>query len=109
MVIHPLWFICLFVRVALIFLVRYLYKINQKKVAGLLLALIGFGFIYQAFNGSNNEIQINKVFWHETRITHGILYLVALYYLFDNNIDMNSIVLGLDVIFSVVYRFYFQV
>ena len=109
MVIHPLWFICLLVRVSLIFLVRYLYKINQKKIAGLILTLIGLGFIYQAFNGSNNEIQINKVFWHDTRITHGILYLISVYYLFDNNIDMNSIILGLDVIFSIIYRFYFQI
>ena len=44
MVIHPLWFICLLVRVSLIFLVRYLYKINQKKIAGLILTLIGLGF-----------------------------------------------------------------
>lgn len=108
MVIHPFWVICLFVRVALIFLVRYLYKINQKKIAGLILGLIGIGFIYQAIFGSNNEIQLNKVFWHETRITHGLLYIISIYYLFENNLDMNSIILGLDVVFSVIYRFSLQ-
>jgi hypothetical protein len=108
MVIHPFWVICLFVRVALIFLVRYLYKINQKKIAGLILGLIGIGFIYQAIFGSNNEIQLNKVFWHETRITHGLLYIISIYYLFENNLDMNSVILGLDVVFSVIYRFSLQ-
>jgi putative Mn2+ efflux pump MntP len=108
MIIHPFWLICLSVRIALIFLVRYLYKIKQKKIAVLILVLIGIGFIYQAFNGSNNEIQLNKVFWHDTRITHGMLYLISVYYLFENNLDMNSIILGLDIIFSVIYRFYLQ-
>lgn len=108
MVIHPLWYLCLSVRVGLIFLVRYLYSIKQKKLAVLILTLIGLGFIYQALTGSNNEIQINKVFWHETRITHGLLYLLSVYYLLTNNIDMNSVILGLDVLFSIIYRFYFQ-
>lgn len=108
MVIHPLWYLCLSVRVALIFGVRYLYFIKQKKIAVIILTLIGLGFIYQALTGSNNEIQINKVFWHETRITHGLLYLLSVYYLLTNNIDMSSVILGLDVLFSIIYRFYFQ-
>jgi hypothetical protein len=108
MVIHPFWFICLSIRVALIFGVRYLYNIKQKKIAILLLTIIGLGFIYQSIFGSNNEIQLNKVFWHETRITHGLLYIISVYYLLNNNLDMNSIVLGLDVIFSVIYRFYLK-
>ena len=108
MIIHPLWFVCLLVRVGIIFGVRYLYNIKQKKIAALILTLIGLGFLYQAFTGSNNEIQLNKVFWHETRITHGLLYLISVYYLLNNNLDMNSIILGLDVIFSIIYRFYFQ-
>ena len=78
------------------------------NVLGALLFLIGIGFIYQAFHGSNNEIQLNKVFWHDARITHGMLYLISVYYLIENNLDMNSIILGLDIIFSVIYRFYLQ-
>ena len=50
MVIHPFWYICLTVRVALIFLVRYLDKIKQRKIAALLLSIMGIGFIYQAFS-----------------------------------------------------------
>ena len=108
MVIHSYWFICLLVRIALIFLVRYLYKNKQKNLAYLILGLMGLGFIYQYFYSSNKEIQFNKVFWHETRIIHGLLYLISVYYLFDNNLEMNSIVLSLDIVFSLIYRFYFK-
>ena len=99
MVIHPFWYICISVRIALIFLIRYLYKNKQKKVAALILGLIGLGFLYQSFYGSNNEIQLNKVFWHDTRITHGLLYLISVYYLFDNNLELNSVVLSIDILF----------
>ena len=108
MVIHPFWYICLSVRIALIFFIRYLDKNKLRKVGGLILSLMGLGFIYQALFSSNKEIQFNKVFWHETRIIHGLLYLISVYYLFDNNLEMNSIVLSLDIVFSLIYRFYFK-
>jgi hypothetical protein len=108
MEIHPLWYICLSVRILLIFVIRFLAKSKLEKLAILTLSLMGLGFIYQYLFSSNNEIQFNKVFWHDTRITHGILYLISVYYLFKNNIEMTSLVLALDVIFSVLYRFYFK-
>ena len=108
MIIHPFWYICLIVRILLIFIVRYLDKIKQRKIAALILSIMGLGFIYQAFFGSNKDTQFNKVFWHDTRITHGLLYLIAVYYLFDNNIEMNSVILSLDIVFSLIYRFYFE-
>ena len=81
---------------------------KYKKLAILILSLMGLGFIYQALFSDNKEIQFNKVFWHETRVLHGLLYLLSVYYLFMNNLNMNSLVLSLDVIFSVLYRFYFK-
>ena len=66
---------------------------------------MGFGFIFKSLTGSNNEIQVRKVFWHETRLVHGILYILASYYLFNNNLNMNSIVLLTDLLFSLSYRF----
>ena len=108
MVIHPFWYICLSVRILLIFLVRYLNKNKLKKLGILILSIMGFGFIYQYLFSSNKEIQFNKVFWHDTRILHGLLYLTSVYYLYRNNLNMNSLVLALDVIFSVLYRFYFK-
>ena len=107
MVIHPYWFICLLVRIALIFLVRYLYKNKHKNLAYLILGLMVWD-LYISFFSSNKDTQFNKVFWHDTRITHGILYLISVYYLFENNIEMNSVVLSLDIVFSLIYRFYFK-
>ena len=108
MVIHPFWYICLSVRILLIFLIRILDKQNFKKLGMLILSIMGLGFIYQALFSDNKEIQFNRVFWHETRILHGLLYLLAVFYLHLNKLDMNSLVLALDIIFSVLYRFYFK-
>ena len=108
MVIHPFWYICLSVRILLIFLIRILDKQNFKKLGMLILSIMGLGFIYQALFSDNKEVQFNRVFWHETRILHGLLYLLAVFYLHLNKLDMNSLVLALDIIFSVLYRFYFK-
>ena len=107
--IHPLWLVCIFVRFSLIFVIRYVYE-NVKDnylhiLIPVLLLIMGLGFFYKGFTGSNAEIQINKVFWHETRYVHGILYVLASYYLWNKNVDMNSLVLSLDLIFSLLYRF----
>lgn len=108
MVIHPFWYICLSVRILLILLIRILDKQNFKKFGMLILSIMGLGFIYQALFSNNKEIQFNKVFWHDTRILHGVLYLLSVYYLHLNKLNINSLVLALDVIFSVLYRFYFK-
>ena len=108
MVIHPYWYICLSVRIMLIFFIRFLDKNKLKNLGILTLSIMGLGFMYQAFFSNNQEIQFNKVFWHDTRILHGLLYFLAVYYLYFNKLDMNSLVLALDIIFSVLYRFYFK-
>jgi len=109
--IHPLWLLCLLVRLVIILIIWYLNKINNKynkliKYISLIFLLsIGFGFINKAIYGSNNEIQINKVFWHETRYIHGIIYIIASLYLLYDNLDITLLLLLLDVIFSILYRF----
>ena len=106
--IHPLWFFCILVRLTLICLIIYLNKKKNVKlnmICGSVLLLMGVGFIYKGFVGSNNEIQIKKVFWHETRYVHGMLYLLSYYYLINKNIKMTGLVLSLDLIFSFLYRF----
>ena len=72
----------------------------------IILFAIGGGFIYKGIFGSNNEKQINKVFWHETRFLHGMLYILSGFYLFKENINMTSLVLLLDLISSFFYRSY---
>ena len=106
MKIHPLWTVCIFVRVLLILILR---KINHKKTIGLIvLLLIGSGFLYKYFTGSNNEYQIRKVFWHETRIVHGLLYIMAAYFLLVGNINMMSLILVLDIVMSFLYRIFWN-
>lgn len=106
--IHPLWFVCIFVRLTLICLIIYLNKKKNNKIniicSGILL-IMGMGFIYKGLTGSNNESQVNKVFWHETRYVHGMFYVLSSFYLFKNNVNITSLLLLSDVIFSFLYRF----
>ena len=107
--IHPLWFLCITIRFSIIFIIRNLTKIfkNKKIIRYLLssiLLIMGLGFTYNGYFGSNNEIQINKVFWHETRYFHGMAYIFASLYLFNKNLKMNSLILMIDLIFSFLYR-----
>jgi hypothetical protein len=111
MKIHPLWVLCITVRILLILLIRYFYNNSKNKslvktISLIILLSIGIGFIRKGLVGSNNEIQIAKVFWHETRYVHGSLYLLASMYLYNDNINMMSIILLLDIIFSFSYRFF---
>lgn len=100
--IHPLWFICLTIRSLLIYSI---YKFRNLKYPFLILtSVIGLGFLYKSITGSNNETQINKVFWHSTRSTHAILFLLSSFCLFKNNYKMINILLCIDITFSVLYR-----
>ena len=69
--IHPLWFICICIRLLIIYIIRH---INNKtnsynSIISIILFIIGFGFIYKCYFSSNNEIQIAKVFWHDKTIS----------------------------------------
>ena len=109
--IHPLWFICLSIRLIIIYILWYLNKIDSKYnkvikyISFIFLLIIGIGFINKGMHGSNNEIQINKVFWHETRYVHGAIYILASFYLLNDNLSITLLLLLLDVIFSILYRF----
>ena len=104
MKIHPLWFVCICVRLLLILIVKKLNK-NYKNISSVVLLIMGSDFIYKGYFGSNNEIQFSKVFWHETRYLHGVLYLLSSYYNSKNNIKMATLTLILELIFSFMYRF----
>lgn len=104
--IHPLWIICICIRLLLTYIIYYTNKITKKynKLFSLLLIVIGLGFMYQKYFSSNNEIQIVKVFWHDSRCIHGLLYILSAYYLINNNENMTTILLLLDICFSFLYR-----
>lgn len=109
---HPLWFLCLTTRLCMIYafycLLRSERKIKYAKARRIIilstLFIIGLGFLNKAYFGSNNEIQVAKVFWHETRYVHGVLYLLSGFYLLFDNLNMCLLLLGLDVLFSIMYR-----
>lgn len=106
MKIHPVWFICLVVRSFLALLVnRFGIKNKYSKYCfSLLLMIIGFGFIYKGYFGSNNETQIAQVFWHDTRYIHGVFYILAFMYLLNDNPTNASVLILTDVAFSILYR-----
>lgn len=115
MKIHLLWYVCLTVRlfIALIPIIyNYIKKIINKNniihklypINKYIILLIGLGFLYKSLFGSNNEVQLNKVFWHKTRIIHSLFYIFsAISY---NNYKLSSFLLISDIIFSVIYRFF---
>lgn len=111
--IHPLWYLCLLTRITLIFVLVFISTHFRDRLwvcilATAILIIMGSGFLYNYFTGSNNEKQIAKVFWHESRLLHGILYLIAAYYFFIENIIMMIIVLSIDIVSSFFYRFITQ-
>jgi len=111
--IHPLWYICIFVRLiisSLPLIYNHLSETTNKntsinKIALInkyIIFIIGLGFLYKSIFGSNNEIQFRKVFWHQTRIIHSILFITAGIYF--NNYKLSASLLFISVLFSIIYR-----
>ena len=112
--IHPLWYICIFIRLIISLLpliYNYLSENTDKKlvidkislITKYIILIIGIGFLYKAIFGSNNEIQVKKVFWHETRIVHSLLFITA--GLYFNNYKLSGFLLFTSILFSIIYRF----
>ena len=112
--IHRLWYICIFTRLiisSLPLIYKHLYETNNKNTAidnislinKYIILMIGLGFLYKAIFGSNNETQIRKVFWHQTRIVHSILFIAAGVYF--ENYKLSSALLFCSILFSIVYRY----
>lgn len=104
--IHPLWFICILVRILLASLL--VYNVVDRKVMLVVLGIISAGFFYRSIVGSNNEIQIAKVFWHNVRIIHGFMFLASFISLFYKKYFMSGMFVLLSLAFSILYRVYTQ-
>jgi hypothetical protein len=100
MKINNLWYLCISIRLIMILLYKY---VDNKKYSYLLL-IIGLGFTFKALTGSNNEYQIDKVFWHDTRIIHAVLFILSANYLYNEKITISMILLFMSVLFSILYR-----
>jgi hypothetical protein len=107
MKINPIWALCIIIRIVVIFISMYIStnrEYNIRLTGGIILLSIGIGFLIKSLTGSNNEVQLSKVFWHDSRLVHGILYILAAYYLYIEKPKICGIVLGLDILFSILYR-----
>ena len=93
---NPLYIVCILTRLILAF--------NLTRVPIIVPLIIGMGFMYKGLTGSNNEIQVDKVFWHDTRYFHGLMYLMATYYMYVGNSKIATIILLSDLVFSIFYR-----
>ena len=106
--INPIWFICIIVRLLLVFGIWYINNTynNQlyNRIISFILLIMGLGFIHKGYTGSNNEIQLSKVFWHETRYIHGIFYILGATSLYNNNLNQTIPLLLCDLVFSILYR-----
>lgn len=105
--IHPLWYICLLIRSFLVLLVQIIFKKNNplfQKIILYLIGIIGFGFLYKSITGSDEEYQIAKVFWHSTRWVHSTIYLLSFVFLLNKYVNVSTILLVIDILFSVIYR-----
>ena len=87
--IHILWYICIVVRFLFAFF------IEKLPFSNVICFVIGIGFLWKFITGSNDEYQIAKVFWHNTRIIHSLFFLSAIY---------KKKILFLDILFSIIYR-----
>ena len=106
MKIHPIWFVCILTRASLAYIVYKYGNINQyidRSLTAIIL-LMGLGFMYKGYYGSNNETQIARVFWHDTRYVHGILYITSAAYLFMDKLKISSLLIMVDLLFSIGYR-----
>ena len=109
--VHKLWYICIILRlfICILPLVYEFMNDDSNKMLSIItmnkyiLTVIGIGFLYKSVFGSNNEIQINKVFWHNTRIIHALLYTITAIN-FDNY-KLSFFLLLCDVLFSITYRY----
>ena len=102
--INPYWGYCIALRCILAVgpIINDKYNLKVKRLLSYTILLMGVGFLYKSITGSNNEVQIAPVFWHETRIIHAFLYIMAGISI-DNPVLQSSL-LSSDIAFSIVYR-----
>ena len=116
MAVNNLWYVCIVVRLVLAMSINNFnflplalvppIESDLQNVVIIVVTVIGIGFLYKAVTGSNEEYQIDKVFWHSTRSYHAVLFLAASLALTQEYADMAALFLIIDVIFSIGYRFW---
>lgn len=106
MKIHPVWYMCILTRSLIAYFI-FIQPENRTNITNIIitsLAIISLGFFYKALTGSNNEVQISNVFWHNSRIVHGILYSLATICLVTGYPKIAYSFVLVDIFFSICYR-----
>ena len=106
MMVHYLWPLCVMVRFWLMVITGFICSAEGRAclVFAYAFTIMGAGFLWKSFTGSNDEVQLGKVFWHETRALHAILHLLAGYYLYIGNVVVCMSMLSMDIMTSIMYR-----
>lgn len=88
--------LCLPMRLLIALLPIYLNRL-LKKMYSFIIFIVGISFLYLYF--SNSRLQAfesgGKTWWHNIRLIHGMLFLTASIYLFNNN-NLASFVMLID-------------
>ena len=94
--------LCLPMRILIALLPIYLNN-YLNKIFSIITLIIGVSFIYAFFSNTRHFGIFNQpIWWHNIRLIHGMLFLTASIYLYNNN-NMASIVLLLDVLLGFIY------
>ena len=126
--VHPLWWICLILRICIVYGV---YRVTQSHTREsirserkfsirhwiyylaitLILTSISVGFIHAQIQSSKGEVQLAPVFWQNARWVHALLYGAAAasflhWFIHKSNVNPAYLFLGMDVLFSIGYRYY---
>lgn len=104
---------CIPTRIFLIFLsYLVLYKYREFRLyLGLLLGLIGLGFIYLFLSNERLDAREagGKTYWAPFRIIHGLLYLLASYMAFTNQPNIYKVlIIDLLIGIAIFYKHRFK-
>lgn len=100
---NPLFIICIFVRVSIVYLTMYLTKNNIDFLIplGLVYSLLSFIFFITEFSGLiEYGIFGQKVWWN--RYIHSLFYLIFAYLAFQLN-EKAYIILVIDILFGILH------
>ena len=107
---HPLWWVCIAFRLSIVAWTAWSGASGAfRSQTVIVLAVLSAGFAWKALTGSNDEIQIRKVFWHGSRAAHFFFFaLAALSHVKDRGVIRSWIILLADTAFSFLYRAFTQ-
>ena len=103
---NPLFIICIFIRLSIVYLTMYVTKNNNDflMLLGLAYSLLSFVFFITEFSGLiEYGIFGQKVWWN--RYIHSLIYVIFAYLAFKRN-EKAYIILVIDILFGIFHYIY---